>query len=307
MQSGFFYKKTPIYILIFFELIMMIEYELRDNINKDFHISKYSTKGSFAQKALHQHKHYEILHIQGNDRFPSYFRVGNTDYAFTSQSIMLAPPNTKHMTIRHTKNSTRTLLCIRPTFLELIANFTCINANAIFSRYVLNYSESQISEFLNLTAQILREYKYSAKPEDNSHLRVMLAQLLYNLSQYKSFSEPILIQENSIYDIIDYVKHKYFENITLDSLSQQFNINKYDICRRFKNITKYTLNEFLTNVRINKARELLEDTTLPITTISKNVGYNSSSYFTKTFRTHVGFSPTDYRNMHSNKISKHNS
>lgn len=281
---------------------MKTEYELRDDVKKIFHISKYHTKRYFAQKTLHQHQHYEILHIQGNNRYPSYFRVGHMDYSFTSQSIMLAPPNVKHMTIRHTKNSTRTLLCIRPAFLELIANYTCINTNALFSKYVLNYSDSQIAEFLNLTTQILHEYKYSGQPENNSHLRVMLAQLLYNISQYKSFSEPIFIKENSIYDIIDYVKYKYFEDITLDSLSQQFNINKYDICRRFKSITKYTLNEFLTNVRVNKGRELLENTTLPITAIAKNIGYNSSSYFTKTFKSHTGFSPTEYRNIHSDKI-----
>lgn len=279
-------------------------YELKD-LNTNFLISKWKTKKDSAQKILHQHLHYEILHIKANDTSPSYFRVRNTEYAFNSNSILLTPPNTKHMTIRKTKNTTRTLICIRPNFLEPIADFAGINLDILFNKYTLNYSNKQILHIQNLSLQILEEFKTSTNPENDSYLRILIALLLHELSQYESVAEPIIIKENSIYDIIDYIKYNYFENITLDMMSQKFNISKYDICRRLKTITKYTFNEFLTNVRINKARELLETTQIPIIAIAERIGYNSASYFTKAFKAHIGQSPTEYRDIY--RSNKHTS
>lgn len=63
----------------------------------------------------------------------------------------------------------------------------------------------------------------------------------------------------------------------------------------YKNETGNNISDYIVNLRIDKAKELLESTNLKAYEIGKRVGYNDSSYFTKIFRKIVGVSPSIYK------------
>ena len=54
--------------------------------------------------------------------------------------------------------------------------------------------------------------------------------------------------------------------------------------------------QYLENIRLRKARELLESTSLSISDIARTAGYNDSNYFARSFKKVYGVSPRDYRN-----------
>ena len=67
------------------------------------------------------------------------------------------------------------------------------------------------------------------------------------------------------------------------------------VCTLFKNETGKTLNQYLTEFRMEKAKSLLKDSRYKINDISSKVGYSDGNYFGKTFKKFVGLSPSEYR------------
>jgi len=65
--------------------------------------------------------------------------------------------------------------------------------------------------------------------------------------------------------------------------------------KRFKELVGHPMFEYLTNLRLQRAKELLVETRLPLYEIANRVGYESDMAFTKTFKKHTGTTPTRYR------------
>lgn len=85
------------------------------------------------------------------------------------------------------------------------------------------------------------------------------------------------------------------KNLTLTSVAEVFRISEYYLSRSFKNQFGATFYNYLENVRIARAEELLEKTDRTVREISESVGYGSSSSFCRTYRKRRGISPTQYR------------
>ena len=277
-------------------VIFLGRYELSEADNQLFFISKQKLHINKTLKVFHKHSHFEVLITKSNDTTKSYYITENGMYSFTSKSILLSHPHLKHRTERNTKNTTRFLVCFRRSFIEPIAQFMDIDIDLLFSKRVLNYTEDKIEEIISIANKMIEEFKISKNYEQNKELRLLLASFLYKISQYEFEGTATLNKENMMTEICDYLKYNYKENITLEQLSERFCINKYELCRKMKKIYGCTVNDIITNVRINKAKELLEDTDLSIVDISDKVGYNSSEYFSKKFKKYTGFSPKSYRN-----------
>ena len=81
---------------------------------------------------------------------------------------------------------------------------------------------------------------------------------------------------------------------TIVSLAKRVGLNQNILQRGFKRLYKVTVNEYVRNMRIEKAKELLETSDLNITEVCYKIGLNSRSYFSKLFREKYGLSPKDY-------------
>ena len=93
---------------------------------------------------------------------------------------------------------------------------------------------------------------------------------------------------------ISLVQARYMENITLESVARELNFSPYYLSRIFKKSTEYTFSEFLTNFRIEKAKEFLTKGNMSIKEIAFAVGFNSQGYFAKIFKKYTRNSPKEY-------------
>ena len=71
---------------------------------------------------------------------------------------------------------------------------------------------------------------------------------------------------------------------------------KFILFKSFREKLNCTVNNYITRVRIEKSIELMSMRELSIQEISKKVGFNSQSYFTKIFKRYIGVTPVIYRN-----------
>jgi len=94
------------------------------------------------------------------------------------------------------------------------------------------------------------------------------------------------------------IDEEYASNITLKYLSGRVFLSSNYAHILFKNIYGYTVNHYLTQVRIQKACELLADTNYPISQIAQMIGYEHSTYFFSIFKRIIGVRPAEYRRHH---------
>lgn len=88
-------------------------------------------------------------------------------------------------------------------------------------------------------------------------------------------------------------------NFSVQLIADNIGINVSKLSSLYSNVTGECLVYYISSVRMNEARKLLETTELPIKEISSKVGYYNVSSFIRRFRQIQGMSPGDYRKMFS--------
>jgi two-component system response regulator YesN len=96
-----------------------------------------------------------------------------------------------------------------------------------------------------------------------------------------------------------YIKENYFRHdLAIKDVSKSQYINETYLRSLFKKETGMTVNEYITNIRLDKTKEILKTTEYRLADIADMVGYNDSSYLSKIFKKNIGISPSKYRYNH---------
>ncbi|WP_059102592.1 response regulator [Shouchella shacheensis] len=92
-----------------------------------------------------------------------------------------------------------------------------------------------------------------------------------------------------------YMEIHYHKPITLEDVAGRIGISSYYLSKLFKDQFQVTFIEYLTNIRLEKAKELLLDGMISVKEIALNIGYKDPNYFSRVFKKETGLSPRDYR------------
>lgn len=112
-------------------------------------------------------------------------------------------------------------------------------------------------------------------------------------------SQMLSQQDENVHELI--AKAKYYisehltEELTVSNIAVSLYITPNYFSRLFKRVTKEGCNEYIVRKRIEKAKSLLDTTSLKIGEIALMVGYRDTNYFSLAFKKHTGKSPTKYR------------
>lgn len=129
---------------------------------------------------------------------------------------------------------------------------------------------------------------YQASASGYQFLMTMLESLENNEADSQSFPKPIE-------KVIAYIKSNYQDDISLTDCVEQANLSKYHFTRQFKKYLGMTPMQYLTDIRIQKATELLLNDQASINEIAKKVGFQNGNYFAKVFKKKTGKAPNTYR------------
>jgi AraC family transcriptional regulator len=93
----------------------------------------------------------------------------------------------------------------------------------------------------------------------------------------------------------DYIFSCYDRELSLEELANAACLSKFHFLRLFKIAFQKTPHQFINNVRLQRAKELLHNTSFDVQTIAKDTGFVNSSSFSRMFRQHIGVYPTQFR------------
>lgn len=143
---------------------------------------------------------------------------------------------------------------------------------------------------------------YTARGNELSNSVKMTGLLYITLALLITGSSKINKHEDSSLSYtqkaVEYICYHYSYPITIEEIAAFVGISRSHLFRCFQYHLSLSPKEFLTNYRIKQACQLLKDSNLSITSISKSVGFENNLYFSKAFHKKKGVTPTDYARKH---------
>ena len=157
------------------------------------------------------------------------------------------------------------------------------------------YTSGGATSYWNLLLYLVEKY--------TSKEMAIMASKFFLLDTDKTTQLPFRIfkgqkehKDGLILSAQNYIEENYKEKITVDELSDRFNIGRRTLERRFKKSTTNTIVEYIQRVKIEAAKIDLEKGIKSVSEIMYDVGYTDSKSFRDVFKKIAGMSPVDYRN-----------
>jgi two-component system, response regulator YesN len=166
--------------------------------------------------------------------------------------------------------------------------------------------KNKLLELMFLVNSRLWEYDISSKAnevglfeemlviEDMGELKLWCKKTIENIS-----SEINYHRYSKVGDIIkvakEYIERNYHKAITLEDIASEVNVSSQYLSRLFKAEMKENFIDYLTDIRIEKAKNLLATGALTIKEICYKIGYSDPNYFSRIFKKRVGIPPTEYK------------
>ncbi len=138
---------------------------------------------------------------------------------------------------------------------------------------------------------------------DGFDLGVMSAVFALGFSLFRQMENQCIGQTapagkhlNLLREMLGFVQKNYRDRIALGDIAAAGNVCRSSCCDIFRQILHVSPIAYLTDYRIEKSMELLNDPNVPVTEIALQCGFGSPSYFSEVFRAKMGRTPSEYRN-----------
>lgn|GEM_PF-916611 len=253
--------------------------------------------GSHVKRHAHLH-HYNLIFIEKGS---AEFELGGSVFEPIENECLLIPPGTKHSVISVSEKGMCTIdikfvtvdTALKRILCALPLRLTTDMLTRGLIMAILDASNSPVHDVLNIHASnsfLLSLLFHLGAPD-----ALLNAKHGFSLpDEYDSMAFSPVTQK-----AMQFLQNHYGIDATLGDLAKELNYNKNYICGVFKKETGQTVNDFLTQIRVRKAEELLVFSHYPLTQIAQSTGFNSLSHFIRTFKKKMGLPPGVYRRTYS--------
>lgn len=251
---------------------------------------KYRFTASY-QYETHQHAEYEVNYVDS----------GNCVMTFEGEYVpvkmgecIVIPPFSKHGFLVDAKSGCRI------TQTEFRVWFGDGKKDEVFAEEKVKkyFRISECEDIVYLMEQIARIHRMEERGEYKEIQETLaIAQLLSALDYHlgKSGNEKYGIGNRKIVAIMRHLQEHYSEPVEIEKIARQEGVSSRYVRRYFAEKVGMSCQDYITVLRINKAKKLLRETEKSVTQIGLEVGYGTPQYFSRVFKEQVGMTPSAYR------------
>ena len=256
----------------------------------------------YNMPSKHFHNEYELYYLLQGER---YYFIEKQIYLVKKGTLVIIPKNQIHKTDASSRSfHDRILIELKEEpFSTFFQSDGRISLQQFFDQHqgVLEFDEEEQKQVERLLHQMLRELE---KKELGYEMivKTRLAELLIRVMRYRAKCTAPLngsaaqsAKHRKVHEVANYIVEHYTSSESLDALSQRFYMSKCYLSRIFKEITGFTVKEYINIQRIHHAKDLLTDNRYNMTEIANLLGYDSLTYFEKVFKKYTETSPLKYR------------
>ncbi|XXD09947.1 AraC family transcriptional regulator [Klebsiella sp. R445] len=153
-------------------------------------------------------------------------------------------------------------------------------------------------------SELLAQLIDNQTPFQRIAMTYLLLDALVQAGEPAPHVESSLREEAMIKKGIDFINQHFDQPLTLSEVANHSGMSYSWFSRLFKKVSRHNFKEYLTLVRLNKARMLLRDTRTPITDISHSCGFQEHKYLIAAFNKYCGLTPTEYRKRFVSKQNR---
>jgi AraC-like DNA-binding protein len=153
---------------------------------------------------------------------------------------------------------------------------------------------SAIPEILNQLLDLYRKKDARTELLASQAIVQLLTELLLESMNQQRDPHPGFLPE-FILKAVDILEKRYREKITLQLLEQETSVSRFHLAREFKRYLGLTPNEYLMNIRITNAKEMLKYSSLSVAEIAEQVGIENVSHFIHLFKKHEDVTPLVFK------------
>ena len=126
--------------------------------------------------------------------------------------------------------------------------------------------------------------------------KIILLQFIHELWKKGFIVENDTTGRNTVEkEMVSYIQQNYTGKILLREFGEQFHLSEKYISRYFKEHFHITLSQYVTYLRLEHAKQMLQETDISVTEVAMQSGYQNISYFIRSFKKTYGVSPLKYR------------
>ena len=108
-----------------------------------------------------------------------------------------------------------------------------------------------------------------------------------------------MCQNRPVYLVRQFIEQNYADStLSIQDIADSVHLTPSHICHIFKKETGQTVNQYMTSLRIEKAKLLLRRPDIRLASVTEQIGYTDTNYFTRQFKKQVGITPSEYRDAH---------
>lgn len=147
-----------------------------------------------------------------------------------------------------------------------------------------------------IEAMHIKAFDYLLKPWKEEKLCELISTAIENVRSMQKTDRIVHSQKDVIKDYID---RNYKKDISAKDVAGILGYSDVYFSKVFKQLFDDNFINYLTKIRMDRAKLLLKDVSFNIKEVGKSVGYADSNYFTKVFKRSIGMSPSEYRSKHN--------
>lgn len=249
----------------------------------------------------HYHEHCELILIKhGNGKL----WADDKEYDINSNKLFLIHASIPHKFKIESDSYTRFIVYFRLKKVKDIFNNNN-KKNRLFeplSKELVNIklNSQQTNKISSLIKNIILEERQK-KEYYRFSIKIYLMKIFLEILRYQKEGS----NKNSNYDsrlkkIIYFLNNNCEKDLTLEEIANKFNLSKYYLSHFFKEKTGYTVFEYINRKRIKNSQKFLEESQEKITDIAYEVGFNNLSHFERTFKSLMGVTPSEFREIKNN-------
>lgn len=185
-----------------------------------------------------------------------------------------------------------------------VIHYQVIHSEEAFKNIQHQHFMLTVEKEINLFKKIHYLVEHQANPDYISKIQIQ--------NEFLRLLEDILLSARNgqmeskndvIFAALEYIQIHYAQEIQVGAIAEKFGLERRKFSYLFEQLTGLTPIQYITEYRIEKAKELLRMTDIPIAIIAELVGYFDSFYFSRVFKKHTNITPSHYRKEYGKSLN----